>query len=197
MSDETIFTRISIVIALSVFIPGFLFGFSNSKGNRLLRLTMAILVITAFSYGTYQAWQVPGAYPSLSIAGGCILLLASTLFLAARWSHVVSPQKAFTDEAPPVLVIHGPYRIIRHPIYAAYILGLFGTLLLATDWFMLSVAVPLMGLYVWAGLQEEKSIANSELADAYQAYARQTGFLLPKFSCFLLCVTHLNALPNG
>jgi protein-S-isoprenylcysteine O-methyltransferase Ste14 len=183
MPFEAMFAQGCIVFALSVFVPGFLFGFSNSNGSQYYRLVMGSFVVLAFSIGTYRAWRttVPGL---LDLTGGCILITASLLFLKARFAHHTSPHKAFSHEPPPQLVLHGPYRYVRHPIYTSYILGLIGMLLLAPDWFLLAVALALIGMYAWAAFQEEKCISNSIHNEVYKAYVEQTGFLIPKLNLF-------------
>jgi protein-S-isoprenylcysteine O-methyltransferase Ste14 len=90
------------------------------------------------------------------------------------------PAFVFVPVAPAAFTDRGPYRLVRHPIYTAYLLGwLAGTLATGLPWLLLTVAV--MGLlYYRAARLEEKSFLASPFARQYRAYQRRTGMFLPR-----------------
>jgi protein-S-isoprenylcysteine O-methyltransferase Ste14 len=121
---------------------------------------------------------------------GCFVL-ANVVFWWALSSHgKARPAFAFIPTAPASLTRSGPYRIIRHPIYTAYLLS-WSAAPLATGqlWLLLPIAW-MLGLYIHAAWQEEKSFATSPYAADYAAYRKRTGMFLPM-------VTALVGLPAG
>jgi protein-S-isoprenylcysteine O-methyltransferase Ste14 len=82
-----------------------------------------------------------------------------------------------TQKDDPELVTSGPYRLVRHPIYAGVLVAGVGTAL-ALSWFWL-VAVFLAGVYfVYSASVEERFLAG-RFPDAYAAYKRSTKMLVP------------------
>jgi protein-S-isoprenylcysteine O-methyltransferase Ste14 len=79
------------------------------------------------------------------------------------------------------LVMHGPYRWVRHPLYAVSLMLLLAFAILASSWFL--GAYWLLALIVFRVLvipSEEKNLIEA-FGEAYLAYQKRTGVLLPKF----------------
>lgn len=114
---------------------------------------------------------------------GVILYLAS---LALFWWSVPHARQlglkiAFTKDVPSALHEDGPYRHIRHPFYASYLLfwlaGVFAT---GAPWLLLTVVV--MGVFYWRAIQEEERAFDiSPLSTKYAAYRARTGLMFPRF----------------
>jgi protein-S-isoprenylcysteine O-methyltransferase Ste14 len=119
----------------------------------------------------------------LRLAGIVVLLLASGLFWWSIWAHgrVIRPRFAFSQEMPERLVISGPYRVVRHPLYLAYgVAWAGGVLLTANPWLL----IPLLWmnlLYYRAACREEQVILCGPLSKAYAQYRAATGMFLPAF----------------
>jgi protein-S-isoprenylcysteine O-methyltransferase Ste14 len=83
------------------------------------------------------------------------------------------------NDAPEHLVTHGPYRRIRHPFYAAFLLALSGAFLaypsLGT---LFTLAYGLLIMNVTAAGEEKRFLA-SEFGPRYEAYIKATGRFLP------------------
>lgn len=83
------------------------------------------------------------------------------------------------NDAPQELVTWGPYRRVRHPFYAAFLLGLAGLCVsLPTP------AVVAVTLYAAAALdvtarREERRLLESEFGADYRSYMATTGRLVP------------------
>jgi len=77
------------------------------------------------------------------------------------------------------LIRKGPYRWIRHPSYASYMLSFVGLFLMIPS---VATAVLLVGIpgYYLVTFAEE-SLLVSQLGDEYREYIAQTGRLFPKF----------------
>jgi protein-S-isoprenylcysteine O-methyltransferase Ste14 len=107
--------------------------------------------------------------------------LAHLLYWSALRAHGRDrPAFAFLPAAPAALKTAGPYRFVRHPIYAAYLLAwLAGVLVTGQAWLLAAPA--LMGaFYRRAALDEERSLLSGPLGAEYLAYRGRTGMFLPR-----------------
>ena len=79
------------------------------------------------------------------------------------------------------LVTSGPYRWIRHPLYATGI-GLFTSIgLMAANWFILLFALlALLGIRFAIVPVEERALL-AKFGDRYRAYMNRSGALVPRF----------------
>lgn len=121
------------------------------------------------------------AGPVLAWCGVAGFAAAQGLYWWALSTHGgCRPAFAFVPVTPACLVRRGPYRLMRHPIYTAYLLAwLAGAAAAGQPWLLLSV--PLMGaLYYRAARQEERAFLDGPLAVEYQEYRRRTGMFVPR-----------------
>jgi len=74
----------------------------------------------------------------------------------------------------------GPYRFVRHPIYAGGIfLAGYGVALMFNAWIML--AAPLLSYPFWSFLaRKEERMTATVFGETYKQYAKRTGGFLPK-----------------
>jgi protein-S-isoprenylcysteine O-methyltransferase Ste14 len=92
--------------------------------------------------------------------------------IADNWSNVVQVKHGHE------LVVHGPYRWVRHPIYAGLLLMFAGTALAVGEWrAVLAVAIA-VGAF-WRKLTIEENAMRGEFGDAYERYAEETRALIP------------------
>jgi protein-S-isoprenylcysteine O-methyltransferase Ste14 len=142
-------------------------------------LTWSALACTAVQIAAVVRWKPPAA--AWGWAGVACFLLANLVFWWSLAVHgKVRPAFAFIEGAPASFTRVGPYRLIRHPIYTAYLLAwAAGAVLTGKLWLL--AAVGWMGLFFYrAARQEERAFAASEFAPAYAEYRKQTGMFLPK-----------------
>ena len=76
------------------------------------------------------------------------------------------------------VVLGGPYRWVRHPIYLGYLLVLLGMFLTAYTPRMLMVCLGAVALLVWRARLEERLL--SAHSPTYRAWMCRTGFLWPR-----------------
>jgi len=77
------------------------------------------------------------------------------------------------------LVTHGPYRWVRHPFGAGYLLGALAAPIAINDVRMFLIALPLVALTLAAAFREERVWLSSPRADEYRAYRKRTGMFIP------------------
>jgi len=127
-----------------------------------------------------DAWLSPQATLRLAIAGAIVLIGGLVLFVTAQWQMGASWRIGIDENAKPGLVVSGLFRLSRNPIYLALLVITTGYVaLLPTLWSLLlwCAAYLLVRLQIAA----EESYLQSSYGEAYEAYTRRVGRLLPSF----------------
>lgn len=144
----------------------------------IARRAGALPVAIAF-LGTYAAWLLPflpaahvSAAMGMASAGvtlcGSLMIVLAVLHLGRSFSIAPQARKLITS---------GPYRIVRHPLYAAEEIALIGVLL-QYAWYM---ALPFLAVHMALQIRRmayEESLLRAVFPD-YEAYARRTARLIP------------------
>jgi protein-S-isoprenylcysteine O-methyltransferase Ste14 len=105
--------------------------------------------------------------------GGLAFAVWARLYLGKNWSGLV------TVKHDHELIRTGPYRFVRHPIYAGILLALVGTTISRRNvWGFLSVA--LVGLGFWLKSRLEERFMVETFGAQYDDYRRTTGALIPR-----------------
>jgi protein-S-isoprenylcysteine O-methyltransferase Ste14 len=124
------------------------------------------------------------ATPGITYVGGVIgaaLYISSLgLFWWAIRSSLRQPlSAAFSPDLPAHLVAHGPYRLIRHPLYCSYLMCWLAGWVVTGRWWLAPTVVAMLVIYLKAAAVEEKKFMRSSLAEAYRQYRAHTGMLFP------------------
>jgi protein-S-isoprenylcysteine O-methyltransferase Ste14 len=82
------------------------------------------------------------------------------------------------------LVMHGPYRWVRHPFYDSAALLVVAGSLTAANWFLFVNGIVLFCLLVIRTRTEEENLV-ARFGDSYRAYQERTGRFLPEFKTIL------------
>jgi protein-S-isoprenylcysteine O-methyltransferase Ste14 len=102
---------------------------------------------------------------------GLALAVWARIYIGRNWGMPMS------QKAEPELVTTGPYHTIRHPIYSGMILGMIGTAV-AVSWYWV-IGVVLLGAYfIYSAVHEERYMAE-QFPAAYPDYKRSTKMLVP------------------
>ena len=89
-------------------------------------------------------------------------------------------QRSFVDHPlPDRLITHGPYRWVRHPFGAGYLLGALAAPVAIQDVRLYLMAIPLMTATILAAAREERVWLASPRGDEYRDYRRKTGMFIP------------------
>jgi protein-S-isoprenylcysteine O-methyltransferase Ste14 len=114
------------------------------------------------------------AVAGLAVVAAGLALRAWSIATLGRWFTY-----AVTVEKDQRVVQTGPYRLLRHPGYAGFLLALAGVGLALDNWLSLGilVTVPLVGIV--ARIAAEEHALVRELGDAYRSYSAHTRRLVP------------------
>lgn len=122
---------------------------------------------------TLLGWSGDAHFGPLHIVSN-LFIIGGLILLGAAWRVLYNSQRQGT------LASTGPYTVIRHPQYVAFVLIMFGFLI---QWPTLPTVVMfpiLVWVYVRLAKREEKE-ALQFLGETYARYASQTPRFLPRF----------------
>jgi protein-S-isoprenylcysteine O-methyltransferase Ste14 len=173
-------------LILLVWIPSyFMTRKAVRRGQPLLQVLASSLIALAFFLLFQRRWSGPlglrltelpapvALVADLVCFAGVGFAIWSRLTLGRNWSGALA-SVAENHE----LVVRGPYRFVRHPIYAGFLAAMLATAMtigmLAS---YLAVAVGLVAFLL--RIRIEEGLMLSQFPDAYRAYQRQTPALLP------------------
>ncbi|MEO6929394.1 MAG: isoprenylcysteine carboxylmethyltransferase family protein [Casimicrobiaceae bacterium] len=109
---------------------------------------------------------------ALLCAAGLLFSVWARVQIGRNWSGVV------TLKQDHELVTHGPYAIVRHPIYTGLLLALLGSALArGTVGGMLGFVIAFLAL--WRKLTFEEAWMREQFGDAYAAYSARVAAIVP------------------
>lgn len=149
-------------------------------GNGMPFPMKVLSVCSLVFYGIFLISMKSAHLDTWVLAGATFLFVSA---LALFWWTIATtrrnrPDVAHHEAAPHQLYCNGPYRIVRHPFYLAYLLFWIGTAVSAGAWQWLGAIL----FTVWYGLlayQEERRFIQSDLGDIYADYQRKSWMLFP------------------
>lgn len=140
-----------------------------------IRVAVLVVVLASLRAGVFKGHSIHNAW--LEGAGlavflsGLALAVWARVYLGRNWGTPMS------QKVDPELVTTGPYRYVRHPIYSGIILGMIGTTMAISPFWL--VAAVLLGVYfVYSATVEERNMERL-FPDSYPAYKRSTKMLIP------------------
>jgi protein-S-isoprenylcysteine O-methyltransferase Ste14 len=144
------------------------------RGTRVLSL---ILIATAaLDAGRFRWSTVPILVRAVGTAA--IVAAAAVMWWCGTANRFLSGRARIQSERGHKVVQHGPYRFVRHPLYAARIISLVGTALTLGSWIAL-VPAALNAVLLILRTSLEDRLLTTELP-GYREYAKHVpGRLVP------------------
>lgn len=142
-----------------------------------VRLVLVLVILFLVRLRVFKGHQAATSNPWLLGVGlavfviGLALAVWARVYLGRNWGTPMS------QRAEPELVTTGPYARVRHPIYSGIILGMVGTAVAVSVYWLLAVVI-LGGYFLYSAVVEERNMAKLFPAD-YPAYKRATKMLVP------------------
>ena len=132
-------------------------------------------ILIALRIGEIEAGWLPGRVVGLAIGlAGAVLLTWSAILLGRFMMHEAAVREDHT------LVGTGPYRFVRHPVYAGYLALLLGSGVASLNICLgLLWPVSLIGILIQAASEEQ--LLGERFGQDYECYVRRTGRLVPRF----------------
>ena len=108
-----------------------------------------------------------------------LLLLGIVLVIAGNWLWISASQYLRKATAQQTIAIEGPYKHIRHPIYASIYLLSAGLGVIFFAWLWFGVLLAFAPLWYLECVEEERQLVEIH-GPAYVTYQKHTGLFFPK-----------------
>ena len=153
--------------------------------SRLLFSAPLYLPIIAFMLNpAWMAWSaisIPIWLRWLDVAVGLGMLPLIYWVVSSIGNNI---SETFLTKENPILVTHGPYHWVRHPLYTVATIWLISLSILGANWFMLAMTcLAFMGLAVLVIPREETELGRN-FGNEYQDYMKRTGRFVPRLYLF-------------
>ena len=181
--DTTIFTWIIYVIwfIIVVYLTVSAIGVKQeTQGHLLQSVGIMLAIIAAFllprlpMFSFLNVASINPLIDSLGVilcAAGMVFLVWARQNLGRNWSQTVSIKKGHE------LVTSGPYRYVRHPMYAGGIIACIGSaIVVGGAWILLLVILGL--IFLWRVGAEDRLMAR-QFPNEYPLYKKRTKALIP------------------
>jgi protein-S-isoprenylcysteine O-methyltransferase Ste14 len=111
-----------------------------------------------------------------------LILIAQALFIwAILHSRGAKLTLAMDEQMQSGRIIRtGPWRYMRHPFYASYLIFWLACALAAQHVISLIVFVTLSGIYTYSARREERALSSGPLRKDYIEYRDSVGFFYPR-----------------
>jgi protein-S-isoprenylcysteine O-methyltransferase Ste14 len=126
--------------------------------------------------------RAQGFWESPAIVGWGLVALEIVGFAFAWWARLHLGRLwsgAITLREGHRIIESGPYRLVRHPIYAGFLVAAWGFALLLASPTALLGAIILTAQMAWKARREEGFLRHELGAAGYDAYADRTPMLVP------------------
>ena len=129
------------------------------------------LAVFLIGLAMHIAWPLPFLPRPTALSLGIALLAAGALFVVTSIPAMLRGHGTLSTNAPSAaLVVSGPYRISRNPMYVALTLLYLGfACVFAIGWAIPLLAVPLLYTHYRVILPEERYL-DAAFGDTYRAY---------------------------
>lgn len=153
---------------------------SSAAQGIAFRFLMVIAILLLFNTQLFRHLRVSNILPPTPLFATISVVFSVLGIALAMWARAHLGRNwgmPMTSKQRAELVVSGPYRWIRNPIYTGVMLALVGSMFISgTEWFVLALFFIIY--YVYSAKQEEK-ILLKEFPDSYRAYRRRTKMLIP------------------
>jgi protein-S-isoprenylcysteine O-methyltransferase Ste14 len=151
---------------------------SRNASSLPIRVAILVLILLSLRVGVFKGSSGATIHNPWLLGGGLAVFLAglalavwARIYLGRNWGTPMS------QKVDPELVTTGPYRFVRHPIYSGIILGMIGTTMAISLYWL--IAVGLLGAYfIYSATVEERNMERL-FPETYPAYKRSTKMLVP------------------
>jgi protein-S-isoprenylcysteine O-methyltransferase Ste14 len=114
----------------------------------------------------------PAALGAALTFAGLAFCVWARFTIAANWSSDVQLKRDHE------LIVAGPYRWVRHPIYTGILMMFVGTALAVGEW-RAALGVALAAGAFWRKLRLEEAVMRTQFGEAYARYAARVPALIP------------------
>ncbi|MBD3209699.1 isoprenylcysteine carboxylmethyltransferase family protein [Candidatus Woesearchaeota archaeon] len=144
-------------------------------------LSCTMIIIPLLHLFTHWFTLFDAHFPfALRFVGGAIFLAAVALHnwthdtLGIQWSPVLRVKEKHQ------LVMRGPYKYVRHPLYASYLWWTIGQGLLLNNWLILLTGMISEAIVYLSRRKDEEALLIKQFGKEYKEYMQKTRRIFPK-----------------
>jgi protein-S-isoprenylcysteine O-methyltransferase Ste14 len=153
------------------------FSSATTPGAVRYGIIASCVGLAAFIYLMLRnEYTIAALVAALAIFAACLALFLWT----AKTTRSKRLRQAFDPGSPGPVVQTGPYRYLRHPFYASYILFWLACIVATSHPLMVIFLAAFGALYLTAAYREERAFETSPFAEEYKNYRKSTGPFWPK-----------------
>jgi protein-S-isoprenylcysteine O-methyltransferase Ste14 len=146
--------------------------------SSLLWIGICVILWRPFSFSTSTSVRIAAL-----MVGALLYILGLVLYLwgAKTLGIMYKPASAFGVQlnVGHKLITHGPFALVRHPLYLGLQVVAIGGLLVYRNWTFVFIAVNFLALFIRAR-REEQALA-AEFGKEWEIYASQVPAWIPRF----------------
>jgi protein-S-isoprenylcysteine O-methyltransferase Ste14 len=184
MNTELLIKIITIALVLLFFIArsGFVKHYKKFTPKTLIKYVIALALFYFYIIGYFDFAQLNFNLYFRLMAGLVIIFLGMSLLfwahfhLGKNWSPII--EKKFSKSRK--LIISGPYKYIRHPIYTASFITLLGLFILSSNWLLVAIPLVILILFYMSKIPREEKELIRNFGKKYINYKKKVGGLIPK-----------------
>jgi protein-S-isoprenylcysteine O-methyltransferase Ste14 len=169
---------------------------SQSTGEKLDRRQEGLFILAtlrplgAVFWLSVLAWMINPRWMQWSAVllpvwlrwGGVIALLTGATLLVWTFRTLgTNLTDTVVTRHTHTLVVHGPYRWIRHPLYSSAALFIVAISLAAANWVFFAVGLALLSILIVRTRTEEQNLVV-RFGDSYERYMKRTGRFVPRLT---------------
>jgi protein-S-isoprenylcysteine O-methyltransferase Ste14 len=149
------------------------------SGPQATRTQRVVALVGTFSLNLVGFLPTESNASTTSLLASSAVVTVGTLF--AVWSLATLGRCFGIFPEVRGLVLRGPYRLVRHPVYLGEIFGALGVLLIRPHLLTLALLAIFIGFQYWRTVFEERALATA-YPNEYPAYRVRVPRLFPLFA---------------
>jgi protein-S-isoprenylcysteine O-methyltransferase Ste14 len=151
----------------------------------ILRLAGLVILLPMIGYIINPNWVAwarfdPPTWMRLAAVGVGAVNTGLVFWMYRSLDTNVSPVEEARENA--ALITSGPYRWIRHPLYAFGMVSIVALTFMTAMWWIGVLALPLIAFFILWRVPREEAKLIEVFGDTYRDYMRRTGRFFPKLS---------------
>ena len=151
----------------------------------LLRAAGGLLLLASILLAAvappWMAWSVLPLPAGLRWAAAAVALACLPLLWWVFTSIGSNISETVLTKKTHQLVTHGPYRWVRHPLYAGALLEILSLALVAESWLLFLLGCAAAVVFRFVVIPKEERNLIQAFGRAYEGYRQRTGALFPRF----------------
>lgn len=158
-------------------------GHEGRNHDHAKQAIIAVSLLTSLAYSISPALVSWGQIPMPEAARFAGLMSATIATPVHIWAFVALGtfyNSVLVVRDDHQLVDRGPYRYIRHPMYASALLGGLSLALISANAVLLATFALSLWLVLCSRIPREERMLREHLGDRYDDYTQRTGALLPR-----------------